>query len=955
MKFARTALIFSIGLFAIVSQALLFREFLVSFEGNELGIGAFFGSWFVWIGIGALLIYHSEKLAHFLSRHIDLFSLLYLPAFLVQYMLILSARDLVGIDPYQLFGFGSMIAAAFLVNAPLSILTGILFPVACRWVEKQGDLPVSRVYLIESAGSFIGGLLVTILLATGINSPTVFLTEAMLLSLAVLSVRIARKRRRLFAASLVALIAVLLAAGTGLTWKHHIGRTKWHKLLGEAQFAGVFQTAQAEYLYGKYQDAFLITCHGQVCETFPNPEAAGAIAALHLCQQPKSQRILIAGSDLAALSRQFLKLKQTRQITLYSPDPEYIDKLKSLLGQAAFLADPRVHFLHHDIRAHLRSQGKHYDLIILNFPEAAAAVLNRFRTVEFYHTVKAALTDSGLVGVSIPGGENVMGTELIELGASSLHTLKQVFSHIAIKPGEQTWFLAGHTDELSEQPGTLKDRFARIDGAEKIYPPAGILSLYLPRRIAFARQMYQSPDLPEKLLLNHDDRPLAHLYGLLLLGKHSNSILTRFVKRISLCGIGFFLLPIIILLILRLVYVYKTRPNLYQSPPAPSTFNSRFLIFSGGLVGISTEITLMYLLQSRYGTLYLHVGLIASLFMLGLVLGAALARRVVRLPNWSWLRFVPATTLMHIFLLVAASQLGSYWNYPLFIAAFILCGLMAGLYFPFAAKALETAGARAQQAGASLELTDHVSAAVGGFLTGVVLIPILGTSQTLLVSAVLITVNVLFAFIPAKHSLTQKVSAPFFLRKLGYICFGIALCIIIDSHLAARAAGILRPTLTKSQAGVLAPVETLHKKELKLPQTGRIFTYFDVVDENQELKGHIFSSRPLAGNIRGYGGTIDLITQIDTQGRLINFHIASSNETPSYLKLLKNWYKTLQNRNLFDPDALANVKAVTGATISCQAIPAILEHSSQRVAEDALGRNIAAARGGSSKTISEFQ
>ena len=57
MRVARAATIFCIGLFAIVSQALLFREFLVSFEGNELGIGAFFGSWFVWVAIGAALVY----------------------------------------------------------------------------------------------------------------------------------------------------------------------------------------------------------------------------------------------------------------------------------------------------------------------------------------------------------------------------------------------------------------------------------------------------------------------------------------------------------------------------------------------------------------------------------------------------------------------------------------------------------------------------------------------------------------------------------------------------------------------------------------------------------------------------------------------------------------------------------------------------------------------------------
>jgi len=636
MKLTRALVIFGIGLFAIVGQVLLFREFLVSFEGNELGVGAFFGSWFLWIAIGAALVYRTTRLAEFLIKHIDVAVLLYLPAFIAQYILINQARELVGIDPWQLFNFTAMIAGAFVVNAPLSLLTGILFPLACRWVQNQSTLPVSRVYIIESAGSLAGGLGATVMLAKGVSSPAIFLSAAITLTLAVLAVAIGQKRRRLPSAALVVILMVVFAAGGAQIWNNRAGKSKWHKLLPSGDFGGIFQTAQAEYLYGSYRQQFLVMCHGQICETFPSRQAASEITAIHLSQQPKARHILIAGANLLACTEPFLQLDQTEQVTLCASDPEYLENIKSIIPQADYLNDPRVDFISQDIRQLLSTRQNYYDIIILNFPQATTAVLNRFRTVEFYQAVKSALTANGVVGVNVPGGENVMGTELIELGASTMRTLEEVFGSIVIRPGEQSWFIASTTGELSEQPGTLRDRFAAIDGADKIYPPTAVMSLFLPDKIEFARKMYQSSNLPDDLLINKDSRPLSHLYSLLLLGRHSKSPFTKFMKQISLCNIGFFLSPIIILVILRGIYVYRRGGMLNIQGATLSTFNSRFLIFSVGLISLGSEIVLMYLLQSRYGTLYLQVGLIASLFMFGLTLGGVIGRSLVQTRNIAW-------------------------------------------------------------------------------------------------------------------------------------------------------------------------------------------------------------------------------------------------------------------------------------------------------------------------------
>ena len=42
-----------LGVYAQVAQALLARESLVVFYGNEVSLGAFFGSWLLWVAVGA--------------------------------------------------------------------------------------------------------------------------------------------------------------------------------------------------------------------------------------------------------------------------------------------------------------------------------------------------------------------------------------------------------------------------------------------------------------------------------------------------------------------------------------------------------------------------------------------------------------------------------------------------------------------------------------------------------------------------------------------------------------------------------------------------------------------------------------------------------------------------------------------------------------------------------------
>ena len=524
MKFAKCLLIFCYGLFAIGAQTLLFREFITTFEGNDISVGIFFWSWFLWVGLGAILVYKAGRFADRLLNNIEFLSLSYVPAFVLQAILILKAREIAGVEPYALWSIKTILLSATIINAPVSVITGMLFPVACRWVssskvERDGGIAVSLVYIIEAAGSFVGGVGVTIMLGLGTNLVTIFFVLVFVLTMSIFAVRVAKSlipsvnpdgfdeaRKNLsigqISASVISFlipvsVCLALVFGADKTLMRYMQIVKWTGLFPEsadAEMAGSFQTAQAEYLYGTYQGRWIAVRDGGVVEALPDEGSAAQTAAVTLCQKPDANEILVIGSGLGLCSK-FLELTQIRNITWSDCDSQYVQKVNKFVPEEYQITDNRFSPLAGDIRPVLEQKKRIFDIVILNLPEATTSVLNRYYTLEFYNLVKQSLRPDGILVVRVAGGENIMGTELINLGASARLTLEKVFSRLVLVPGEETWLIASDSAELTGNSPILRDRFASIPGAGNIFSPAALLSVYLPDRAAEAMDAYSRNEI----------------------------------------------------------------------------------------------------------------------------------------------------------------------------------------------------------------------------------------------------------------------------------------------------------------------------------------------------------------------------------------------------------------------------------------------------------------------------
>ncbi len=372
----------------------------------------------------------------------------------------------------------------------------------------------------------------------------------------------------------------------------------------------------------------------------------------------------------------------------------------------------------------------------------------------------------------------------------------------------------------------------------------------------------------------------------------------------------------------------------------PSRFDSAFLVFSTGWVSIAMTILLMYLYETHFGSLYLHIGLISSLFMAGLTLGAVFVG--VLIARWAGGRFLHGLLVgilvIHASVLVFFALGWVAWTpgHGPFALAFVLSGLCCGGYWPIAAAQLAAGSLNSGQAGSRLETADHLGACLGGLATSLLMVPVLGTKVSLLVLIALVMANFPAAIAGLRSAeSTRKAQEAGGFGFAGYALFGICACLVLCSNVLVRASERYQPTLPAYAVNMLAGEHQTRHASATL-SSGRRADYVTIIDMDQKPAGYVFSSADFAPEVRGFGGRLNLAVYADASGRLVDLLVVRSNETPSYLDSLRGWLDSFNGKTVFGSEALAGVNAVAGATVSSEAVLAAVRTSGRQFAVDVL-------------------
>ena len=151
-----------LGMFALVAQVLCLRQLAVAFHGTEIYFGAALGAWLMLTAAGSSLL---GRFADGFLRPIRRLGVgMALAGVLLPLTVVLLrwAPRLLPAQPGAVVPFWRMCLVALPCLAPLCVLIGFLFALACRVMRPLATsdaTAIARAYVLEAAGTVLGGVI----------------------------------------------------------------------------------------------------------------------------------------------------------------------------------------------------------------------------------------------------------------------------------------------------------------------------------------------------------------------------------------------------------------------------------------------------------------------------------------------------------------------------------------------------------------------------------------------------------------------------------------------------------------------------------------------------------------------------------------------------------------------------------------------------------------------------
>jgi spermidine synthase len=709
----------TVGFTSVIGQVVLIREFVSVFYGNELSLGLILATWLLWVAVGSWLAgYLTPRFD--LGRRSYLLSLVLIALLLpAEIALVRDLRNILGVTPGLLVGFGSMVWATFMILGPMCLLLGLQFTLGSHLLRRRGGT-VGQAYVLEGLGATIGGLLFSFLLvrllaplqmALGLGALN--LAAGFWISEPLTDAKSPEKRAAPWRAAW--LTAALFVACASLPLGARLNR----RTLGWSWSDALFIE---DSIYGRlsiiardsqrvfFQNGLLMF---ETQGTFPEE-----VAHLPLLQHPQPSNVLLIGGGASGTLREILK-HPVQRVEYVELDPLLIRAAEEHLPpeDSAVFEDPRVSINYLDGRLYVATTSQRFDVVILDLPEPSTGQLNRFYTQEFFQQVRGVLSDGGIFSLDLPSAENYLSPELRYRNGSVYHTLLSVFHSVLVLPGDYNFFLASQ-EPLSTDHSLLSQRLAQRGVSTRWVNDAYLQYLFTTDR--FALTTSSLADI-EPVRLNRDLWPICYFYDMVLwLSKFYTNLRGLFYAA-SLLSLWWLAIPLLALLVIVLRFRGASVPT---------------VVALTGFSGMAVEVIVLLAFQALKGYVYWEVALMTAAYMAGaasggtatnVLLGKVLQRSRLRPRSL----FVLLQAAITVFALSLSPILGAAEARPLpdffFPLLALVAGLLGGMEFPLAAYL--TKGAAGRVAGL-IYGADLTGACFGAFLSSVFLIPILGIPHT---------------------------------------------------------------------------------------------------------------------------------------------------------------------------------------------------------------------------------
>jgi spermidine synthase len=176
-----------------------------------------------------------------------------------------------------------------------------------------------------------------------------------------------------------------------------------------------------------------------------------------------------------------------------------------------------------------------------------------------------------------------------------------------------------------------------------------------------------------------------------------------------------------------------------------------YSIFTTGLTGMIFNLAIIFTFQTLYGYLYHQIGLLVTLFMAGIAFSSLyIIQRLDKIEKpFTLFLTTELCIILFSFLLPFVFSIPSYHLektaiyvslYAVFLTMSFLSGVLIGLQFPLATKIYLSTPLRKGTFGHTAGLiygADLLGGFFGGFLGGVLLLPILGLKESCFTMAII--------------------------------------------------------------------------------------------------------------------------------------------------------------------------------------------------------------------------
>ncbi len=717
------------------------RELSVVFYGNELSFGVILAGWLFWTAVGSsLLSYFVDRLRKPIQIFVFLQILLVLTIF-AEIFLTRDIRHALGIGHGVMLGLVPMLLSCFLVPAPFCIISGFLWTLGCKiYTEEKKEITpqIGKVYIYDGLGDILAGVIFTYSLVYFFHPfETLFYLFILNLSICLLIIKESNHFGKWsISLSLFALL-FLITVGVSLAVPDYL-----QQFSQKLQWRGYNLVMSKDSIYGNIaltREGNQYSFYESGLPVFSVPDKASSEQLIHLpmVMHPDPKHILIIGHGVSGGLTEILKHPKTK-VDYVELDPMIIDLAKKYLSQEdlASLNKCQVHLM--DGRLFVKRADKKFDLIMMNLPDPATAQLNRFYTKEFFKEIKGILNPDGVFALGLTSDENYLSEELKNFNGCIYKTLKEEFISVVIVPGSHLVLFASpkqgiltYDTELLGQ--RFMDRKIQTTYLDKYYFSYRLF----PERIIFVKKALETYKGPA----NTDFYPRAYFYYLVFWATQfypSVKIFFNWCSKINLLDIT----TLIVILFIGYLLINKKRV-LGRQAPIP------IAIITTGYISLALEIILIFGFQVLYGYIYHRIGMIIASFMIGLVLGTLWMNQRLGnntstgIPTLAKIEFCCLSysfILPVIFLLISnlKTQTEIFFGIELlFPILTMLTGFFVGAEFPLGNKLYLGDSHQVGKVAGLLYGFDLFGACVGGLLSTIIFIPILGVFQTCFICGLL--------------------------------------------------------------------------------------------------------------------------------------------------------------------------------------------------------------------------